>query len=263
MFPRKSPDGPKPGVPSGSEKGSSGNGNAGGNSDSPGGKTNGNAAGNNRGAVVPGISVSGGDSAHSPGISGVGNSNSAGNPSRSLRLAPGTLAKNDSTPDSASNKPISERIKPGSPPEHIFGGRTIYTLNVNMPNLSSISGSWILKFAELDENSGSPHSQIGATAIVRTGALSGLQALRKVDPQYPPEQVKEHIEGEVILYAIIREDGSVDSIQIARSLDPVLDKSAMEALAEWKFTPAQRNGVPVSLEAIIHIPFRSARHDYY
>jgi TonB family protein len=240
-----SPDGPTPGAPNGSENSLTAN-------------------GSNRGIVVPGISVSGGDPAHSPGVSGLGNSNSPGNSSRPIRITPGTLAKHDPSPDSSAGKPFSERIKPGSPPEHIFGSRTVYTLNVNMPNLSSATGSWILKFAELDENSNSAsHAQTGASAAAHSSALSGPQALRKVDPQYPPEEIKAHVEGEVILYAIIREDGSVDSIQVARPLDPVLDKSAMDALAEWKFTPAQRNGVPVALEAIIHIPFRSTKHDYY
>ncbi len=237
-----SPDGAKPGAPTGSDKG---------------------APGTGRGAVVPGISVTGGDPAHSPGISGVGNSNSSRNTPSSLRIAPGMVAKPDTPPDSPAKIPISERIKPGSPPEHIFGSRTVYTLNVNMPNLSSSTGSWILKFAELDENSGSaPHPPIGAPNTTRPGTLSGLQVLHKVDPRYPPEAVKEHIEGEVILYAIIRGDGSVDSIQIAHPLDPVLDKNAMEALAGWKFTPAQRNGVPVALEAIVHIPFHSNPSDY-
>jgi hypothetical protein len=32
----------------------------------------------------------------------------------------------------------------------------------------------------------------------------------------------------------------------------------MEALARWKFRPATRNGSPVELEAVIHIPFRAA-----
>ena len=65
-----------------------------------------------------------------------------------------------------------------------------------------------------------------------------------------------------MLFGIIREDGSVDSVQIVRSLDPVLDKSAMAAFAEWKFTPAHRNGNPVAVEAVVHIPFHAVRHDY-
>jgi TonB family protein len=65
------------------------------------------------------------------------------------------------------------------------------------------------------------------------------------------------VDGEVLLYAIIRKDGSVDSIQLMRGIDPQLDANAMEAFAQWKFRPAERNGLPVDLEAIVHIPFRS------
>jgi hypothetical protein len=42
----------------------------------------------------------------------------------------------------------------------------------------------------------------------------------------------------------------------------VLDKTAMAAFAEWKFTPAHRNGNPVAVEAVVHIPFHSVRRDY-
>ena len=126
-------------------------------------------------------------------------------------------------------------------------------MNVNNPNVSSASGSWILKFAELDESGGSadPAKQ------ERAGALSGPIAERKVDPRYPQSLIRAHVEGEVVLYAIIRADGSVDSIQVARSLDKELDQYAMEALAQWKFKPATRNGQPVALEAIVHIPFKA------
>ena len=64
------------------------------------------------------------------------------------------------------------------------------------------------------------------------------------------------IDGEVILYAIIRKDGRVDSIQLVRGLDPLLDQNAMDALARWEFRPASREGQPVDLEAVIHIPFQ-------
>jgi protein TonB len=61
----------------------------------------------------------------------------------------------------------------------------------------------------------------------------------------------------VILYAVIRKDGSVDSIQLVRSVDPELDQDAMEALAGWKFRPAERDGAPVEVAAIVRIPFRA------
>jgi periplasmic protein TonB len=78
-----------------------------------------------------------------------------------------------------------------------------------------------------------------------------------VDPKYPPELRTLHVDGEVILYAIIRKDGSVDSIQLVHSVDPLLDANAIEALAHWKFQPGEKRGEPVDLEAVVHIPFRS------
>jgi TonB family protein len=67
--------------------------------------------------------------------------------------------------------------------------------------------------------------------------------------------IKGHVHGEVVLYAIIRKNGSVDSIQVVRDLDPQLDRNAMDALEKWTFRPATRAGVPVDVEAVIHVPF--------
>ena len=255
-----SPDGSHPGSPGGSAKGTPGNGGTAGNSASPGG----NAGGaNGSGAVVPGISVSGGNPKNSSGISGL--SNGAKSNSRSpLRVAPGTVAPSSDKPDSAAAKtpdvPMSARLKPGTPPERVLGDRTVYTLNINNPNLSSVSGSWILKFAELDEDASSRSNTSPVPA--RPGTLSGPVPIHKTDPSYPPDQIKARIEGEVVLFGIIREDGSVDSVQLVRSLDPVLDKNSMDAFAQWKFTPAHRNGSPVAVEAVVHIPFKSIHREY-
>ncbi|HEX8872391.1 MAG TPA: energy transducer TonB, partial [Candidatus Acidoferrum sp.] len=81
--------------------------------------------------------------------------------------------------------------------------------------------------------------------------------VRKVDPKYPQFLVSEHVEGEVILYGVIRRDGTVDSIQLVRGVDEQLDGNAVAAFAQWKFEPAGRDGQPVDLEAIVHIPFRA------
>ncbi len=133
-------------------------------------------------------------------------------------------------------------------PEKILGGKRIYTAYINLPNLTSAKGSWILNFAELVP-SGSPthvHTDLAAPTVLRT-----------VDPKYPTSLIKEHVEGEVVLYAIIRENGSVDSIQVVKRLEPQLDHNAIEAVSGWNFTPASRNGEPVAVEAVIHIPFNA------
>jgi TonB family protein len=49
----------------------------------------------------------------------------------------------------------------------------------------------------------------------------------------------------------------VDSIQVVKRLDPQLDRNAIGAVASWKFSPATRNGQPVAVEVVIHIPFNA------
>jgi TonB family protein len=136
---------------------------------------------------------------------------------------------------------------PGLPPERILSSSEVYTLHINLPNLTSASGSWILSFAQLDEDNRSPSRP--------RDELSGPVPIEKADPEYPPDMIHEHVTGEVVLYAIIRKDGSVDSIQVVRGLEPELDRNAIQALAQWKFRPGRRGGVAVDLEAVVHIPF--------
>lgn len=133
------------------------------------------------------------------------------------------------------------------PPEKILGSE-VYTLHVNRPNLTSATGSWILSFAELDEGENPSYK--------RRDPLAAPVPMQMTDPKYPPELIKGHVQGEVVLYAIIRKDGSVDSIQIVRGLDPQLDRNAIDAFKKWTFLPATRAKVPVDSEVVIHVPFR-------
>ncbi len=144
-------------------------------------------------------------------------------------------------------------LPPGAKPEQIFADKRVYTLNVQMANLNSASGSWILHFSELDSSSGASGISPRASA---SADLTGLAPIRKVDPKYPPDLIDQNVEGEVILYAVIRADGSVGSIQVVRSVDPQLDANAKSAFSQWKFRPATKAGIPVALEAIIHVPFK-------
>jgi len=235
-----SPDGTRAGVPGGSANGAEGNGGVGGTAASAGGA--GKNSGANANGLPSGVSISGGNGNSS--TAGLG---AAGNRSKPLILKP--MTNMSAPPNVSRNEPIDiGKIDPGMPPEKILSGKEVFTLHVDMPNLTSSSGSWILNFAQLDDY---------APVYQRPrGKLAAPVPVRKVDPKYPQLAIKQHIDGEVILYAIIRKDGHVDSIQVVRSIDPQLDQNAMEALSRWEFRPATREGQPVELEAVIHIPFR-------
>jgi TonB family protein len=205
------------------------------------------------GASAPGVSISGGAPKSSSVISGLGGAR--GDAPRSLHVAPGMAAPKSDAPAAAPKPSFAERLKSGTPPEKLLGGQ-IYTLHANAPNLASATGSWIFNFAELSDGE-------DVTVIHHpTGELARPVPVRKVDPRYPPALVEAKVQGEVIVYAIVRENGTIDSIQLVHGIDPTLDQNAIEALALWKFEPARRNGVPVALEAVVHIPFRAVAPQY-
>jgi len=220
-----SPEGPRPGSASDSTKG-------GGNS-------------------AVGVSISGGNPTAKSGVSGLGGGSapkiSASAPSvRALVTRPQPQVIEDE-PERV-GPPNFATLPPGAKPEAIFATKRVYTMNVNMPNLNSSTGSWILNFSELRSNPDAPH--------ITSTDLSGPAVVRKVDPKYPQALIADRVEGEVILYAVIRRDGTVDGIQLVRGVDEQLDANAMSALAQWKFRPASKQGEPIEVEAIVHIPFR-------
>jgi protein TonB len=83
------------------------------------------------------------------------------------------------------------------------------------------------------------------------------EVLSKFDPAYPIELMRDGVNGAVILTAIIRADGTVSDIVVARSVDPQLDQNAVQALSRWVFRPALKNGQAIDLQAVITVPFRT------
>lgn len=266
-----SPEGTQPGVPGGTPdgaaSGAASTGNGPGATSGTGGSQPGTGGGSG-GAGPPSVSITGTDPSGTSPVAGPAGTGPAkplllrplpAKPEPRLGPAQPGRPRDFNAADTSGARPAPgfDRLKPGSPPEDLLGPKRVYTLHVNMPNLSSATGSWILRFAELQENgAGGIDPQNPLPAGRNPIDLVGPVPLRKVDPRYPPALASAQVQGEVVLYAIIRRDGSVDSIQLVRGVDPQLDHNAMEALSRWKFRPAERHGTPVELEAVVRIPFR-------
>jgi TonB family protein len=202
------------------------------------------------GANSTAVSITGGAPRSANTISGFGGAGKIAMPSSRPLYTRAEASRVADDPALRTTPPNFALLAPDAKPEAIFARRRVYSMNVNMPNLNSATGSWILNFSELRSVPAGPQAN-------PSGEIAEPAPLRKVDPKYPPTLMAEHVEGEVILYAVIRRDGSVDSIQVVRGIDPLLDANSKRALAQWKFRPAERQGQPVDLEAIVHIPFHA------
>lgn len=177
-----------------------------------------------------------------------GNGGVAGQPGRTIASSspPPNPARAAGSPSRGPKATLVDNPTPLE--QQIFSGRALYSMTLNMPNLNSAGGSWVIRFAELKSSDDSE----GANK----GELIAPVAEHKVDPAYPMELMRDNVSGTVILRAIIHADGTVGSIKVENGPDIRLERYAADALSHWHFLPAMKNGVNVDVEAIVIIPFK-------
>ena len=80
--------------------------------------------------------------------------------------------------------------------------------------------------------------------------------LREVKPEYTEEARRRGIEGQVVLEIVVRSDGGVGNVRVLRGLGAGLDQRAAEAVRQWRFSPARRQGTPVDVMVEVEVEFR-------
>lgn len=79
----------------------------------------------------------------------------------------------------------------------------------------------------------------------------------KPEPPYTPEAQKAHLEGIVVLWAVIDAKGKVvEAKEVSKPLGRHLDESALNTVYTWKFKPGMRKGVAVPVKVMIEVSFR-------
>lgn len=91
---------------------------------------------------------------------------------------------------------------------------------------------------------------------VGSGVMSGL-VVKKVQPAYPAEAKAQHIQGTVVLKAIIDKEGNVASLEVV-SGHPMLVPPAIEGVKQWKYKPYLLNGDPVEVETQVTVNYTLA-----
>jgi TonB family protein len=93
-----------------------------------------------------------------------------------------------------------------------------------------------------------------ASAIRMAPALNdeGLvmpKVTREVKPKYTADAMQRKVEGTVGLELLVGRDGTVGGASLTRSLDPGLDREAIQAARQWRFTPAllKQRQIPIIL----------------
>ena len=81
---------------------------------------------------------------------------------------------------------------------------------------------------------------------------------KRVPPDYPERAAKIHLQGYVILEAILRKNGAVENIKILRGLGRGkygFEKAAADAVKKWQYVPGKVDGKPADVRMTLKIDF--------
>ena len=96
----------------------------------------------------------------------------------------------------------------------------------------------------------------GPRAPVRVGGrVKEPRLLSRVDPVYPALARQTHMQGTVVIDAVIDEHGDVVEMKVV-SGPPLLIQSALDAVRRWKYEPTYLNEEPVPVQLNVTVTFR-------
>jgi TonB family protein len=99
-------------------------------------------------------------------------------------------------------------------------------------------------------------AQEGENQIYRVGGdVAAPKLLNRVEPSYPQAARKARIDGVVVLEATLTASGDVTDIAVLKSVHPLLDAAAVRAARQWRYSPATKNGNPVSVYLTVTMTF--------
>lgn len=100
------------------------------------------------------------------------------------------------------------------------------------------------------------YSQQDEVYSVRDDGVAAPRLIVKVEPGYTEEARAAKVQGTAVLGVEVWPDGQAHNLHVKRSLDPGLDAKAIEAIQQWRFKPAEKDGRPVKVKATIEVNFR-------
>ena len=93
--------------------------------------------------------------------------------------------------------------------------------------------------------------------IVSPGIAAGL-LIAKTSPVYPVDAKAAHVQGTVVLNAVIGTDGTIKELAVVSGPD-MLRQAALDAVKQWRYRPYLLNYEPVEVRTTINIIFTLAR----
>jgi len=131
---------------------------------------------------------------------------------------------------------------------------------VSLPEAGPPSGNALSREAGLPAFQTRPSAPPApAAGSAATPPRFGAAYLNNPPPSYPAAARKLGIEGTVMLKVLVSREGKALEIEVVQSAGEILDKSAAEAVKNWRFVPARRGDSAVDEWVQVPLAFRLKR----
>jgi hypothetical protein len=125
----------------------------------------------------------------------------------------------------------------------------VYTIFLPMPGKS-----WVLEYC----------AHLGSEAKSAPAAGGGIQMEVGVLPPSVDQQFDFHrlavpekdADKLIVLRGLIDKDGAITDVHVYQGVQPDMDAVAALAFSNWKFKPAMRSSLPISVDVLVGIPVR-------
>jgi TonB family protein len=86
--------------------------------------------------------------------------------------------------------------------------------------------------------------------------ISPPKLLYEVKADYTEAARLKGLAGQVVLEVIVRRDGTVGDVKVLQGLGSGLNERAVQAVQQWRFSPARRLGTPVDVVVEVSVEFK-------
>lgn len=152
-------------------------------------------------------------------------------------------------------KSTTNRQKAGSPIQRPNNRSDMTTEPASMPSADDVPQIVVSNASSTDlGNTLSTAPAIPRLGEVISPEVTGGILQHKVLPAYPAEAHRVRLEGDVVLEAMVTEQGQMEDLKLI-SGNPLLARAAMDAVRKWRYSPYVLNGKPIRRETRITISF--------
>lgn len=115
-------------------------------------------------------------------------------------------------------------------------------------------GLWADDQASKSDKNGTTNAE-PETIYEPGGDVKPPKLVHYVEPAFSPSSKEAFVEGTVKISTVITRDGEATELHVTRGLNAEEDRTAMEAVRQWKFQPGTKAGQPVKVRVKVEVTF--------